>query len=98
MTDLFKDRTEELSRDGRDDHLATRTGLFDVSRNSEKGWEGYTGKDDIIPEQWLGESGFKNYITENPVTREELEKMIEDYYDEWGWDVQTGVPKTEGQP
>ena len=74
-------------------------------RRAERAWtllrmanvrEGYTKKDETIPEQWFGESGFKNYLTENPITRKEVEKMIEDYYDEWGWDVRTGVPKEKG--
>ena len=36
--------------------------------------------------------GFKDYVTENPLSRLDAEKMIEDYYEEWGWDRKTGIP------
>ncbi|MBW2090695.1 MAG: hypothetical protein JRI34_01035 [Deltaproteobacteria bacterium] len=54
--------------------------------------EGFGRKDDVLPEKWFGESGFQDYLTETPVNREDLEQMIEDYYDEWGWEPQTGIP------
>jgi aldehyde:ferredoxin oxidoreductase len=69
------------------------------SFHSMKAWankityrEGLSRKDETPPEQWLKIPGFKNYLTENPLTRQESEQMIEDYYDEWGWDRKTGIP------
>ncbi|MBW1710571.1 MAG: hypothetical protein JRJ73_11910 [Deltaproteobacteria bacterium] len=54
--------------------------------------EGFGRKDDALPDRWIGKSGFQDYITERPVKREDLEQMIKDYYDEWGWDKKTGIP------
>jgi aldehyde:ferredoxin oxidoreductase len=47
------------------------------------------------PDQWIGESGFKNYVTQKPLTLEEMELMMQDYSEEWGWDRKTGVPTPE---
>jgi aldehyde:ferredoxin oxidoreductase len=44
------------------------------------------------PDQWFKESGFKDYLTGELLRRSDVEQMIEDYYDEWGWDTKTGVP------
>jgi aldehyde:ferredoxin oxidoreductase len=44
------------------------------------------------PEQWFITNGFKDYLTGEPLTTSEAQKMIEDYYAEWGWDPKTGVP------
>lgn len=57
--------------------------------------EGLTRKDDALPEKWFEEPGFQDYLTEKPARREDLEQMIEDYYDEWGWDAKTGIPTTD---
>lgn len=54
--------------------------------------EGFTRKDDAFPPGWFEEPAFKNYLTGQPVSREEVERMLEDYYDEQGWDVKTGLP------
>jgi aldehyde:ferredoxin oxidoreductase len=45
-----------------------------------------------LPERWFEAPGFKNYVTEEPLSREEAEQMIEDYFEEWGWDGRSGVP------
>ena len=42
--------------------------------------------------QWFGADGFRDYVIDAPVTREALERMVEDYYAEQGWDPETGVP------
>ncbi len=57
--------------------------------------EGLTRKDDALPEKWFEEPGFQDYLTGKPARREDLEQMIEDYYDEWGWDAKTGIPTKE---
>lgn len=54
--------------------------------------EGFGRADDALPGQWFGEKGFKDYVTEKPLTMEEAEGMIEDYYEEQGWDRKTGIP------
>jgi len=54
--------------------------------------EDFSRSDDSLPRQWFEEPGFKDYVTGQPARPEDLEKMIEDYYDEQGWDPETGVP------
>ena len=81
-----------------------KTELEDLRQRIDRVWtlynlanlrEGVGGKDKIIPHQWIGTSGFKNYVTEKPLTREDIRRMVEDYYEEWGWDRTTGVPRPE---
>jgi aldehyde:ferredoxin oxidoreductase len=57
--------------------------------------EGIDRKSEVPPHQWIGKSGFKNYVDETPLTRKDIEGMVEDYYAEWGWDRKTGVPTPE---
>lgn len=49
-------------------------------------------EDEVAPEQWFGKDGFRAYLTGEPLKRSETERMIKDYYNEWGWDTETGVP------
>jgi aldehyde:ferredoxin oxidoreductase len=81
-----------------------KTELEDLRQRIDRVWtlynllnlrEGVDHKHEIIPDQWIGKSGFKNYVTEKPLTREEIKRMVEDYYAEWGWDPTTGVPTPE---
>jgi aldehyde:ferredoxin oxidoreductase len=57
--------------------------------------EGIDRKSEIPPSQWLGKSGFKSYVDETPITREDIDGMVEDYFAEWGWDRKSGVPTPE---
>ena len=57
--------------------------------NLKQGWN-RTWEDP--PEQWFRENGFKDYLTGAPLTKHDAENMIEDYYEEWGWDARTGIP------
>ncbi len=57
--------------------------------------EGLDRKDEALPAKWFEAPGFKDYVTETPLTRNDAEQMIEDYYEEWGWDRKTGVPTAE---
>jgi aldehyde:ferredoxin oxidoreductase len=57
--------------------------------------EGLTRADDALPDKWFDGPGFQDYLTEKPAGREDMERMIQDYYREWGWDPKTGVPTTE---
>jgi len=77
------------------------TDLAELGRRADRVWtllrmasvrEGLGRKDEMLPQKWFEAPGFKNYVTEEPLTREEAEQMIEDYYDEWGWDRRSGVP------
>ena len=52
-------------------------------------------KGDIIPDQWIGKSGYKNYVTQQPLRSEDIKQMVGDYFEEWGWDRTTGVPGPE---
>jgi aldehyde:ferredoxin oxidoreductase len=54
--------------------------------------EGLAGKEEALPDQWFEQPPFRDYLTEEPVRREDVERMIEDYYREWGWDPKTGTP------
>jgi len=81
-----------------------KTELEDLRQRIDRVWTLYNlanlresvgRKDEIIPDQWIGASGFKNYVTDKPLTREDIKRMVEDYYEEWGWDRDTGVPTTE---
>ncbi len=54
--------------------------------------DGFTREDDAIPEQWFEDPPFLDYLTKEPVKKEDLEQMIDDYYREWQWDEKTGIP------
>ena len=58
---------------------------------SERDWRG--GREPA--REVVRGTGFRNYVTEEPLTREEAEQMIEDYYEEWGWDRRSGVPTAD---
>jgi aldehyde:ferredoxin oxidoreductase len=49
-------------------------------------------REEALPRKWFGERGFQDYVSEEPLTVGESEKMIDDYYREWDWDPKTGVP------
>jgi aldehyde:ferredoxin oxidoreductase len=57
--------------------------------------EGIDRRSEIAPSQWLGKSGFKSYVDETPITREDIDGMVEDYFAEWGWNRKTGEPTPE---
>jgi len=77
------------------------TDLPELGKRADRGWtllrmanirEGLDRKAETLPEKWLGASGFKNYVTGEPLSVEESEQMIRDYFDEQGWDMNTGIP------
>ncbi len=66
--------------------------------------EGYTREDDRFPDKWFEplkrpdmgiELTLKDYFETKEYTREDSEKMLDDYYEEHGWDVKTGNPTKE---
>jgi aldehyde:ferredoxin oxidoreductase len=56
--------------------------------------EGFAENDESPPESWFGTPGFKHYLTDEALAREEAEQMIGDYFEEWGWDRKSGIPST----
>jgi aldehyde:ferredoxin oxidoreductase len=60
--------------------------------------EGFSRKDDRVPPRWLepiktarGEKPLLD-CKGSPLSLWDVEKLLDDYYEERGWDVQTGVP------
>ncbi|ACL04460.1 Aldehyde ferredoxin oxidoreductase [Desulfatibacillum aliphaticivorans] len=54
--------------------------------------EGFGRKDEEPPAKWFEEPPFCNYLTGKPITPEEVGVMTGEYYDEQGWDSETGAP------
>ena len=60
---------------------------------------GFSRKDDLFPDRWFeplktadkGTMVLCDYFG-TPLTRKDCEKLLDDYYDERGWDIQTGIP------
>ena len=64
--------------------------------------EGFDRKDDSVPEKWFepvkaagSEFEIKDYFQTKTLTREDLENLLDDYYDERGWDARSGCPTRE---
>jgi aldehyde:ferredoxin oxidoreductase len=70
-------------------HRADRVWTLLRMANLREAWE---KRDEGLPERWFEAPGFKNYVSEEPLSSEEAEHMIENYYEEWGWDRKTGAP------
>jgi aldehyde:ferredoxin oxidoreductase len=48
--------------------------------------EGLDASAEALPTEWFGESGFKEYLAGEPLSREQAEEMKREYFDEWGWE------------
>ena len=48
--------------------------------------EGLDDSKEALPDRWFKKSGFKDYLTGEPLTKEQAEEMKKEYFDEWGWD------------
>ncbi len=64
--------------------------------------EGFSKEDYRCSEVWLnprktpeGECGLMDYYGEIRISRAEVEKLLEEYYEERGWDKKTGLPTLE---
>ncbi len=66
--------------------------------------EGFSRKDDKFPPKWFQplkrpdrgeELVMTDYFGTKNITLEDSEKMISDYYDEHGWDINKGIPTVE---
>ncbi|MHA1377051.1 MAG: aldehyde ferredoxin oxidoreductase N-terminal domain-containing protein [Candidatus Helarchaeota archaeon] len=56
--------------------------------------EGFMRKDDEIPQQLL-KKRIRYYHGNVLITRELADRLLDDYYSERGWNIDTGIPKTE---
>lgn len=62
--------------------------------------EGFSRKDDKFPERWVNEPlkrgeeeiWITDYFKTKRVTTEDVERVLDDYYEERGWDVESGIP------
>ncbi len=65
--------------------------------------EGFSRKDDKPPEKWFEpirtrdgrEIFMMDYYRTKVLTREDVERWLDDYYDERGWDIKKGIPTKE---
>jgi aldehyde:ferredoxin oxidoreductase len=63
--------------------------------------EGFTRKDDKWPDRWFdpverhGKLEYLEDYWQKPLTRQDCEKMLDEYYEECGWDINTGAPARE---
>ena len=65
--------------------------------------EGFSKKDDEPPEVWFQpmvthegkELYMMDYYKTRRLTREDVEQWLRDYYDERGWNIETGIPTKE---
>lgn len=83
----------------------------ELLKGAERAWNlckilniraGFSRKDDQPPEAWFEplkvgdkELPMMDYFRTTIITREDLERMLDDYYDERGWDKESGAPTPE---
>jgi aldehyde:ferredoxin oxidoreductase len=81
---------------------------FELKRAAERSYnvvkalnvrEGLSREDDRFPKIWLKplkaggkEIPLKSFFGDKVLSEEDLEKVLDDYYSERGWDVETGIP------
>ncbi len=56
--------------------------------------EGYNTRDPL-PDQWFTEPRFMEYTGKGELTKENIEEMLDEYYDERGWDKNTSIPNKQ---
>ncbi len=80
------------------------TDLEQLCRRAERVWtlykllnvrQGIGREADMAPSRWVTDPGFKEYVFETPLTREDIEAMVIAYYQEQGCDQDTGNPRTD---
>ena len=57
--------------------------------------EGFGRKDDKFPKKWFDEPTHLDYYEKVKITRDIADNLLDDYYDERGWDIKTGIPTKE---
>ena len=83
----------------------------DLLRAGERAWnvyrmlnvrEGFGRTDDQAPQAWFQpivmgdmEIRMRDYFGHGVITREDTERALDDYYDESGWDRESGAPTPE---
>ncbi len=84
------------------------TDIFEFRKAARRNWNllkalnvklGFSRKDDIFPPIWFepmettdrGTIHLCDYFG-NRLSREDCEQLLDDYYDERGWDIETGIP------
>jgi len=69
------------------------TSAADLRKRIERVWttfrelnilEGLDASKESLPDQWFKKSGFKDYLTGEPLRKEQAEEMKREYFDEWG--------------
>ena len=80
----------------------------ELKKSGERAWnverilnvrEGFTREDDVFPAVWvqnidtpvMGDKYLSDWFGKR-ITKEDLNKMLDDYYEERGWDIKKGVP------
>jgi aldehyde:ferredoxin oxidoreductase len=65
--------------------------------------EGFTRKDDAFPEIWMkpmvtpdGVEVLTDYYRIKDLSKEDMNSLLDEYYDERGWDIKTGRPTALG--
>ncbi|MFB0563392.1 MAG: aldehyde ferredoxin oxidoreductase C-terminal domain-containing protein, partial [Candidatus Lokiarchaeia archaeon] len=56
--------------------------------------EGHNTRDSL-PDQWFTEPRFMEYTGKGELTRENVEEMLDEYYDERGWNKKTSIPNKQ---
>jgi aldehyde:ferredoxin oxidoreductase len=80
----------------------------ELMRCAERAWTmhkllnvraGFSRKDDKPPEAWFQpveiggtEHVMTDYYRTRTLKRQDIENLLDDYYDERGWDIETGIP------
>jgi aldehyde:ferredoxin oxidoreductase len=83
----------------------------DMRKAAERTWnllkllnvkEGFSRKDDAFPKEWFNplklgkiEFEFKGFFGETIITPNIANELIDDYYDERGWNKESGIPTQE---
>lgn len=71
------------------------TSTNDLRKRADRAWltlrdinlrEGLDASKEALPDQWFQEPGFKDYLTGQPLAKEQAEEMKREYFDEWGRD------------
>ncbi len=57
--------------------------------------EGFSRKDDLLPERMKNLPQFGDYKDEEGCEIKNFEEMLDEYYEARGWDKQTGKPLPE---
>jgi aldehyde:ferredoxin oxidoreductase len=85
-----------------------KTDIYEFRRAAKRNWDllkalnarlGFSRKDDVFPDRWFdpletsdrGTLMLTDYFG-TPLSRDDCERLLDDYYDERGWDIKTGIP------